>query len=76
MPGGLAPGRWPDRVAVDISSIFISVPNVLLGIVLAMLVSVKLGWLLASGYAGFAETIRTAIVLAVELEPVLSRNLN
>ncbi|NKK91143.1 ABC transporter permease subunit [Rhizobium leguminosarum bv. viciae] len=75
IPGGLAPGRWPDRVAFYISSIFISLPNFWLGIVLAMLLSVKLGWLPAIGYAGFAYTILPAIVLAVELAPVLIRTL-
>jgi ABC-type dipeptide/oligopeptide/nickel transport system permease component len=75
VPGGLAPNRWPDRVAFYISSIFISLPNFWLGIVLALLFSVKLGWLPAIGYKGFAYTILPAIVLAVELAPVLIRNL-
>lgn len=75
IPGGLAPGRWPDRVAFYISSIFISLPNFWLGIVLAMLLSVHLGWLPAIGYGGFAYTILPAIVLAVELAPVLIRTL-
>jgi peptide/nickel transport system permease protein len=75
IPGGLAPGRWPDRVAFYVSSIFISLPNFWLGIVLAMLLSVQLGWLPAIGYAGFAYTILPAIVLAVELAPVLIRTL-
>ncbi|MCR5859392.1 ABC transporter permease [Mesorhizobium sp. J428] len=75
IPGGLAPNRWPDRVAFYISSIFISLPNFWLGIVLALLFSVKLGWLPAIGYQGFAYTILPALVLAVELAPVLIRNL-
>ena len=40
-----------------------------------MLLSVKLGWLPAIGYSGFAYTILPAIVLAVELAPVLIRTL-
>ncbi|MBH0236368.1 ABC transporter permease [Methylobrevis albus] len=75
VPGGLAPGRWPDRVAFYLSSIFISLPNFWLGIVLALLFSVKLGWLPAIGYHGFAYTILPALVLAVELSPVLIRTL-
>lgn len=75
IPGGLSPGRWTDRVAFYVSSIFISLPNFWLGIVLALLLSVKLGWLPAIGYGGFAYTILPAIVLAVELSPVLIRTL-
>lgn len=75
IPGGLAPGRWPDRVAFYVSSIFVSLPNFWLGIVLALLLSVNLGWLPAIGYKGFAYTILPAIVLAIELSPVLIRTL-
>jgi peptide/nickel transport system permease protein len=73
--GGLAIGRWPDKVAFYVSSVFISLPNFWLGIVLALLLSVKLGWLPAIGYQGFAYTVLPAIVLAVELSPVLIRTL-
>ncbi|TCL90738.1 peptide/nickel transport system permease protein [Rhizobium sp. PP-WC-2G-219] len=73
--GGLAIGRWPDHLAFYISSIFISLPNFWLGIVLTLLLSVKLGWLPAIGYGGFAYTILPAIVLAMELSPVLIRTL-
>ncbi|MEJ0092089.1 MAG: ABC transporter permease [Methylocella sp.] len=75
IPGGLAPGRWPDRLAFYLSSIFISLPNFWLGIVLTLLLSVKLGWLPAIGYGGFAYTLLPALVLAVELSPVLIRTL-
>ncbi|MBS1168329.1 MAG: transporter rane spanning protein (oligopeptide) [Proteobacteria bacterium] len=73
--GGLAPGRWPNKLAFYISSIFISLPNFWLGIVLTLLLSVKLGWLPAIGYNGFGYTILPAIILAVELSPVLIRTL-
>ena len=75
IPAGLAPGRWPDRLAFYISSIFISLPNFWLGIVLTLLLSVQLRWLPAIGYGGFAYTILPALVLAVELSPVLIRTL-
>jgi ABC-type dipeptide/oligopeptide/nickel transport system permease component len=73
--GGLAPGRWPDKLAFYVSSIFVSLPNFWLGIVLTLLLSAKLGWLPAIGYQGFAYTLLPAIVLAVELSPVLIRTL-
>ena len=76
IPAGLSPGRWPDKLAFYMSSIFISLPNFWLGIVLALLLSVKLGWLPAIGYRGFAYTILPAIVLAVELSPILIRTLS
>ncbi len=75
VPGGLAPGRWPDKVAFAISSIFVSLPNFWLGIILILLLSVRLNWLPAIGYRGFSYTLLPALVLAVELSPVLIRTL-
>ena len=73
--GGLNPSGWPDKLAFYISSVFISLPNFWLGIVLTLLLSVELGWLPAIGYHGFAYTILPAVVLAVEMSPVLIRTL-
>jgi len=73
--GGLRPGKWPDRMALYLSSIFISLPNFWLGIVLALLLSVKLNLLPAIGYNGFAYTILPALVLAVEIAPFIIRTL-
>lgn len=67
--GGLRPGRWPDRMALYLSSVFVSLPNFWLGIVLALLLSVKLQLLPAIGYRGFAYTILPALVLAIEMAP-------
>lgn len=75
IPAGLAPGRWPDRLAFYVSSIFISLPNFWLGIVLTLLLSVKLRLLPAIGYGGFSYTLLPALVLAIELSPVLIRTL-
>jgi ABC-type dipeptide/oligopeptide/nickel transport system permease component len=75
IPAGLAPGRWPDRLAFYVSSIFISLPNFWLGIVLTLLLSVKLRLLPAIGYSGFSYTLLPALVLAIELSPVLIRTL-
>lgn len=73
--GGLNQGRWPDRLALYMGSLFVSLPNFWLGIVLALLLSVHLGWLPAIGYQGFAYTILPAIVLAVEIIPFILRTL-
>src|SRR5690606_27441164 len=61
--GGLRPGEWPDRLALYLGSLFVSLPNFWLGIVLVLLFSVKLGWLPAIGYRNFSYTILPAIVL-------------
>lgn len=73
--GGLRPGRWPDRMALYLSSVFVSLPNFWLGIVLALLLSVKLQLLPAIGYRGFAYTILPALVLAIEMAPFIIRTL-
>ncbi|AZB69882.1 ABC transporter permease subunit, partial [Cereibacter sphaeroides] len=73
--GGLYPGRLPDRLALYTSSLFVSLPNFWLGIVLALLLSVKLNLLPAIGYKGFSYTILPALVLAVEIAPFIIRTL-
>ncbi|WP_172329128.1 ABC transporter permease [Mangrovicoccus sp. HB161399] len=73
--GGLHPGGWPDRIALYCSSVFVSLPNFWLGIMLALLLSVKLKLLPAIGYGGFAWTILPALVLAIEIAPFIIRSL-
>lgn len=73
--GGLRPGRWPDKLAFYTGSLFVSMPNFWLGIVLTILLSVKLGWIPSIGYQGFEYTILPAIVLAVEMAPFIIRTL-
>ncbi|MCA0996630.1 ABC transporter permease [Alloyangia pacifica] len=73
--GGLRPGRFPDRLALYTSSLFVSLPNFWLGIVLALLLSVKLQLVPAIGYNGFAYTILPAFVLAIEIAPFIIRTL-
>lgn len=48
-------GTWIDWVANVVALSGLSVPNFWLGIMLILLVSVKLGWLPASGYQPFSE---------------------
>jgi len=74
--GGLYPGQLPDRLALYLSSLLVSLPNFWLGIVLALLLSVKLNLLPAIGYKGFANTILPAFVLALEIAPFIIRNLS
>jgi peptide/nickel transport system permease protein len=72
---GLHPGRWPDALATLFSATLVSLPNFWLASVLALVVSLQLGWLPAVGYRGPSYTVLPAIVLAVEMAPVLIRSL-
>ena len=73
--GGLYPDRWPSSLALVVQSVFVSIPNFWLSIVLILFLSVKLGWMPALGYHGFAYVLLPAIVLAVEVCPFLIRTL-
>lgn len=70
---GLNAGKWPDRLGLYASSILVSLPNIWVGVVLIFLLSAKTGLLPAIGYKGFAYTIMPAMVLAIELSPVMIR---
>ncbi|MCB5205142.1 ABC transporter permease [Neorhizobium sp. T786] len=71
---GLKSGKWPDRLALYLSSIFVSLPNIWLALVLIFLVSVKGGLLPAIGYQNWTYAILPAFVLAIELSPVFIRS--
>jgi ABC-type dipeptide/oligopeptide/nickel transport system permease component len=73
---GLMVDRWPDRLAVYVSSIFVSTPNFWLGIVLALVFTARLGWIPSIGYGNFAYTILPAIVIAIEVSPLFIRSLS
>lgn len=73
LAAGLRAGKWPDRLGLYVSSLFVSLPNIWVGIVLIFLLSAKTGLLPAIGYKGFAYTIMPAMVLAIELSPVMIR---
>jgi peptide/nickel transport system permease protein len=73
---GLYPDRWPATMALLTQSVFVSIPNFWLSIVLILLLSVKLGWLPALGYQGFSYVLLPAIVLAVEVSPFVIRTLS
>ncbi|MCB1971301.1 MAG: ABC transporter permease [Geminicoccaceae bacterium] len=75
-------GTWVDWLANVVALSGLSVPNFWLGIMLILLVSVRLGWLPASGYTSFAEdplrSIETmlmpAFVLGTGLAATLMRH--
>ncbi|MCX8572094.1 MULTISPECIES: ABC transporter permease [Hyphomicrobiales] len=73
MGAGMRAGKWPDRLGLYVSSLLVSLPNIWVGVVLIFLLSAKTGWLPAIGYQGFAYTIIPAMVLAIELSPVMIR---
>ena len=73
---GLRPKGFMSKIAFFVSSVFVSIPNFWLGIVLALLITIKLGWLPSIGYQNFAYTILPAIVLAVETCPFIIRTIS
>ncbi len=73
--GGLYAGRWPDKLALYLSSVFVSVPNFWFAIVLALIVTARLQWIPSIGYQGFAYTILPALVIAVEMSPLFIRGI-
>ena len=73
LAAGLRSGGWPEKLGLYVSSLFVSLPNIWVGVVLIFLLSAKTGWLPAIGYKGFAYTIIPALVLAIELSPVMIR---
>ncbi|MFB2550443.1 ABC transporter permease [Ensifer soli] len=73
--GGLNPHGWQNRLAFGMQSLFVSIPNFWLAIILILFLSVKLQLIPALGYKGFAYVILPAIVLAVEISPFIIRTL-
>lgn len=72
-------GTWVDWIANLVALSGLSVPNFWLGIMLILLVSVKLGWLPASGYLPLSEdplqSIRTMLMPAFVLGTALAATL-
>ncbi|MGC5616042.1 ABC transporter permease [Georgenia sp. Z1491] len=52
---GLRAGSWADRVISVINALWIAVPNFWVGLLLAILLGVQLGWLPVSGYTEITE---------------------
>ena len=75
LAGGLHQHGWQNSLAFGVQSLFVSIPNFWLAIVLILLLSVKLEWLPALGYRGFSYVLLPAFVLAVEISPFIIRTL-
>lgn len=73
--GGLRPDGWPNKLAFGVQSLFVSIPNFWLAIVLILFLSVKLNLLPALGYQGFSYVLLPALVLSVEIAPFIIRTL-
>ena len=72
-------GTWIDWIANVVALSGLSVPNFWLGIMMILLVSVKLGWLPASGYQPFSEdplqSIKTMLMPAFVLGTAIAATL-
>lgn len=75
LAGGLHQHRWPNALALGVQSLFVSIPNFWLAIVLILFLSVQLDLLPALGYKGFSYVLLPAFVLAVEISPFIIRTL-
>ena len=73
MSAAIHKDRLADHSAMAVSLMGIAVPNFLMGPLLIMLFSVKLGWFPVSGREGFASLILPALTLGSALAAVLSR---
>jgi len=69
------PGRWPDRLAVSLSSVGAAMPSFWLGLLLILLFSVHLRWLPAFGAASSSHMVLPAVTLGIGLMASLTRML-
>jgi peptide/nickel transport system permease protein len=74
--GGMNSGKWPDKLVLYLSSIFVSIPNFWLGIVLALVLTAQLHLIPSIGYQSFSYTILPAFVIAIEMSPIFMRSLS
>lgn len=73
---GVSNGGWSQKLALYLSSFLVSLPNIWVGIVLIYLLSAKTGWLPAIGYRHVGYVLIPAMVLAIELAPVMIRSIS
>jgi peptide/nickel transport system permease protein len=65
--------RWDDRALSVVSLFGLSFPNIALGPILILLVSIKLGWLPVSGSGGFEYLILPALTMGGSMAAILTR---
>lgn len=68
-------GQWPDRTAMLIALLGMSIPNFVLGPVLIIVLSVELGWFPVSGMHSPGALILPALTLGTALAAILTRML-
>lgn len=73
---GLNSDRWQSKLGLYVSSVLVSLPNIWLGVVFILIFSARLDWLPAIGYQNFGYTILPALVLAIELAPIMIRSIS
>jgi ABC-type dipeptide/oligopeptide/nickel transport system permease component len=66
-------GKLADHAAMTLALVGISMPNFWLGPLLAILLSVKLGWLPVSGTGSVAHLVLPAVTLGAALAAILAR---
>lgn len=71
----LRAGQWPDRLAMLVSLVGVSIPNFWLGPMLILFFSIWLGWLPVSGASSFWSWVLPAITLGTALAAILARML-
>ena len=76
LAAGLKTGKWPDKLALYLSSVMVSMPTIWFGVVAIYILSARTGWLPAIGYQGPSYVILPALVLAIELSPALIRSIS
>jgi ABC-type dipeptide/oligopeptide/nickel transport system permease component len=77
IPAGVIAGanqnRWPDHVISNAVVALLAVPNFWLGMVLAAVLSVRLGWLPSFGATGWASLVLPTLALAARLIALVGR---
>jgi peptide/nickel transport system permease protein len=71
--GGLKPGSFYDGMASALSSMLVALPGFVLGSLLILGFTIKLGWLPAAGFTSPAHVVLPALTLSLGLAAVSNR---